>query len=177
MGSIIVAAQLPDKAAEEDPAPRRQPTDGAGPVRGQPNEERFWQHPIFHRSTRPQRLPGGRSRSTRQRTTGRTRLLRAAPRTNLYFEAHALSPQALMSHFVSFVAHGVCGNYPTLKLLLMREGRPGSRHFSGDWTPSTKGCAVRDSWVHRLPSEYFRDHVCGLERSHSSRDAAAGASD
>lgn len=64
-----------------------------------------------------------------------------------------------MTHLVSFVSHGVFEKFPCLRLLLIEAGAAWLAPLLWRFDTEYKGLRREVPWLHKLPSEYVREHV------------------
>jgi len=156
--SIMVATQLPEEAAKEI----YRHADNARMVQvmlvDNPHHYPFG-HPLFHpvyaaaeETGRPIAIHGGAGGWANPAST-------AGGSINLYFEAHTLWPQVIMTHLVSFVSHGVFEKFPRLRLLLIEAGAAWLPSLLWRFDTEYKGLRREVPWLRKLPSEYVQEHV------------------
>ena len=156
--SIMVASQLPEQAAEE--IYRRADNGRMVQVMLVDNPHHYpFGHPLFHQiyaaaeeTGRPIAIHGGAGGWANPPSTG-------GGNVNLYFEAHTLWPQVVMTHLVSFVSHGVFEKFPRLRLLLIETGAAWLAPLLWRFDTEYKGLRREVPWLRKPPSEYVREHV------------------
>jgi predicted TIM-barrel fold metal-dependent hydrolase len=79
--------------------------------------------------------------------------------SNSFFEFATLNPQPALNHLASFITHGVFEKFPDLRLLLVETGTAWIPSFLWALDSQYKNLQRESSWVKKLPSEYFREHV------------------
>jgi hypothetical protein len=160
-GSLIVANQLPDIAAQEIRRLGRHPkiaqvimsSNGVGLPFGHPLF-----HPIYEAAVEmglPVAIHAGGQGGINPCPT-------ASGPPSLYIEYHTLVTQGVMTTLVSLITEGVFEIFPRLRVILIEGGVA--------WVPAilwrfdalykrSKHLRREIPWVKRLPSEYCRDHI------------------
>jgi predicted TIM-barrel fold metal-dependent hydrolase len=157
-GSILVSNQSPDLAAKE--------------VRQRAANSRFAQvlmanvginkplgHPIYHPIYQAAADFGLPIAIHAPDAGGATPPTAGHGELSYYIEFHTLNTQSLMTHLVSFIAHGVFELFPDLKLILIGGGAAWVPALLWRFDTNWKGVRREVPWIKKLPSEYFAKHV------------------
>jgi predicted TIM-barrel fold metal-dependent hydrolase len=157
-GSIVVACQLPEEAAKEIRRLADEPRMVQVLLGDNPTKQPFG-HPIFHpiyeaaaETGRPIAIHAGANDWANPPSTG-------GGTASTYLEVHTLWPQAVQTHLVSFVAHGVFEKFPSLRLLLVETGAAWIGPLLWRFDTEFKGLRREVPWLRKLPSEYVAEHV------------------
>jgi hypothetical protein len=160
LGVLVAANQNPEEAAAEVRRAGAHPRM-VGVLLGASGLDKGFGHPVYdplHRAAAELGLPllvhsdGNQSLDSPFQVS-------AAGQPATYSEARLLSAQALMTHVVSFVAHGVFERYPTLRVLAIGGAMSWLPGFLWRFDADYKGMHRETPWVKRMPHEYVREHV------------------
>jgi uncharacterized protein len=158
VGSIAVACQLPESAAPE--IARFASVDSmcqvilAGNGVGKP-----FGHPIYHPIYKAAAEAGKQIAIHAGASGGLNPPSSGGGSVNLFIEYHALAAQGLMTHLLSFIAHGVFDKYPELRVVLLGGGASWLPSFVWRADMDFKGVHREIPWVRRMPSDYIRENV------------------
>ncbi len=156
-GSILVAQQDPERAAEEidrlgeDPGMVQVLMCSAGEA---PLGRRAY-HPIYAACVR-HNLPvalhlGGEGAGNSSPAT-------PVGHPSTYFEWYGSLPQSYMAHIMSMVTEGVFEKFPTLKVVLYEGGIFWLPHVMWRFDKNWKAQRSETPWVKQPPSRYILDH-------------------
>jgi uncharacterized protein len=156
-GSILVAPQLPERAAAE--IDRSGDHSGvvqvllplATPAMGEPHY-----YPIYEAAER-------HSLPIAVHPSGTESIYPLGPRMaqvpTYYIEWHTALTQPHQSNLLSMLCHGVFERFPALKLVIAEGGFAWALDLIWRLDKNWKGLRDEVPWVKRLPSEYVFDHV------------------
>lgn len=160
LGSLIVAPQDPQRAAEEIRRVGNHPrivqvlfssASGLGVPYGR---RLFW--PIYDAATAcdlPVAVhPGTEGRGTARPPTG-------AGYPSRYIEWHTTLPANYIGHLTSLVTEGVFAEYPDLRFVCVEGGIAWVPHLMWRLDKNWKSLRRETPWLDRPPSEYLREHV------------------
>ena len=160
LGSMIIAPQHPERAAEEirrvgDHPRIVQVLFSSASGLGVPYGRRlFW--PIYEAAAElglPVAVhPGTEGRGTARPPTG-------AGYPSRYIEWHTTLPANYIGHVTSLLTEGVFSEYPDLRFVCVEGGVAWVPHLMWRLDKNWKSLRVQTPWLERPPSEYLREHV------------------
>ena len=156
-GSIVVAPQLPERAAEEIDRVGDRPgvvqvlLPLATPAMGEPHY-----YPIYQAAER-HGLPIAVHPAGTESVYPLGPTMSQVP--TYYIEWHAALTQPHQSNVLSMICHGVFERFPQLKLVVAEGGFAWAVDLIWRLDKNWKGLRDEIPWVKRLPSEYLFEHV------------------
>jgi uncharacterized protein len=157
-GSIVVATQDPDAAADEIDRLGEEPGmvqvmvfSGAAAPYGHRRYHKIWEAAARHN------LPIGMHAGGEG--MGIAPAVTTVGPVSWYVEQHTLMPQSAQAHCVSLIAEGVFEKFSGLTFLIIELGLSWAPHIMWRFDKDFKGNRSQLPWLTRLPSEYFLDHI------------------
>ena len=160
LGSILVAPQSPEAAAEEIRRVGDHPrvvqvlvssASGLGIPYGR---KQFW--PIYE-AAEAMELPVAIHPGTEGRGTARPPTGAGYP--SRYLEWHTVLPANYIGHVTSLLTEGVFVEYPDLRFVCIEGGLAWVPHLMWRLDKNWKALRVQTPWLERPPSEYLQEHV------------------
>ena len=159
-GALLVGTQLPDIAAQEIRRVGAHPklvevlltSNGIGRPFGHPLF-----HPIYEAAVEFDLPIGLHIGGEAFGPTNAAATAGGLP--SLYIEQHSLVAQAVITHLMSMIVHGVFEKFPSLRVAVIEAGVAWVPWFLWRLDSEYKALRRETPWLKRLPSEYFRDHV------------------
>lgn len=160
LGSLLIAPQAPERAAEEIRRVGDHPrivqvlmasSNGLGLPYGR---RHFW--PIYEAAAEldlPVAIhPGTEGRGTARPPTG-------AGYPSRYIEWHTVLPTVYIGHLASLITEGVFVEHPALTFICIEGGLAWVPHLMWRLDKNWRSLRVQTPWLERPPSEYLREHV------------------